>query len=540
MSLRHLCSMFIGTAILFNTTMASDIIVTDESLKSLAAKERQFAEKEAAYLDCLVGQKENSAELKAFFNDAKTKLAKKAKAIVKRDLENLACTSEKLEKLKSSLEKISLESKSLKDKIKLKAATYSDKILTTEIGPRQENDNEFFSVASKEFLNCPQRDFSREELNDALLLHGFYLAYGHTCTVKNFKTSSMKVNKSSELQSSFDAYADKKLENFNEESLKDMNFAVVPSLVYEKRYAYRIPIFGGMFYTPDPQDPDAISQKESMTMDQFCKRLKKFGVNNCKVMYRVTTAPMKEQAEDTYKELLKFSKKKSKGKPFYVLAQSAGAHVMNFIFKNYSREQLKVLKDKGFKGIFNVGGTPRGSAIAEYKVGGDHFYGKELKGSFATLNNAGAIQQLGLKLMAALGPNTSPKAVKRFIKLAENSLEKDNVKALSFMNEATSYDSSELTDSSFTSEIKVYNLISVVEDLKDLTKSSDPVIIQQYMYGPTEGSSLLADSAIESKTASRIFYNRDHLVFFRSMDRDEFTNFYLKLLVSAKEAGFFN
>ncbi len=502
-------------------------------IDELVENEQSYVSKEEEYLRCLVGQESNSKELREIFKNAKTDIAKLVKNTVSEILNDVSCDAQTLIELKSQLETIALISKELKESLDIKTKVYSDKPISKNIGTRQIEDEEFFSNESKQFKACPNKELSRLELNNQKLLHGLYLQYGHNCVAKMYKSSSLKIGKSSFYQSAFDKELSKSLDDYNKNSLKGLRIVIIPSFVYEKRYAFRVPIIGKMVH--GQQVDNKPSQKEKITMNQLCKRLKRFGVKSCKVIHRVTTQSLEKQAKDTWEGLEKEIKR---DRPFIILAQSAGSQVLNYILENYSDADLLSLKDGGLKGIFNVGGTPRGSSIPRFKMAPDHFIGDELKRIFKDANGASRFARFGAGLLAFFAPNTSPKAMKRFWELLRNSLNLDNIEKLASTNPDTLFNPNVLDDLSFNSSVPIYNLISLVDDLRDLTPSTDPVLLHQLMYGPSEGSSPLADTSIEGLDSHRIFYNRDHLAFFNAMTDDELLLFNLQMLYSAKESGF--
>lgn len=505
------------------------------SIQNLVESEKAFVAKEFEYLTCLVGHPTNSENLRAMFVEAKSDLAELVQEKVYEDLDQAACSQEQLDTLRIQLMEIAQRSQVIKTELGIETGIYSDKAITTEIGSRQEDDYALFELNTAQYKECPDVMFDRMTLNDRDVLHAFYLTYGHSCTAKVYKESSWADSNNRSYQEALDRELEKTLADYDKDTLKDINIAIVPSLVYERRYTYRVKFFGKLFYG-EPTEGKA-SQEEQITMSQLCGRLKDYGAKSCKVMHRVTTEPMDIQAAETWEGLTDLAQKDG---DFVIISQSAGAHVMNYILKQYPREHLDWLKANGLKAIYNIGGTPRGSSIAEYKAAPDYFIEREIGNTFGLVNGAGGFRRWAISRMAGIFSfKTTPSAMKRFWDLIRASLDIENVLALGHSNQTTLFSPDELSDESFRAQMPMYNLISLVDDMADLTPSTDPVLLHQMMYGPSEGSSLLADAAIEGKYAKRVFINKDHLHFFRVMTSDELTHINIAAIKSSMDLGLF-
>lgn len=495
--------------------------------KSLAQNESQYVEKERELLNCLSKEKgitffrslwesSNSQSLNNYIDLIEQKLLKKE------------CDQELL---RNELEELADQSLLIKKELGVAATVYSEKKVVDSLFKRRISDTKLLerddSLARCDLSNT----FSKKDLVNRELWHDVYLKKGHTCTTKMFKKAKGQIDSNKAFQEKFNITTRDQVytQDFSQELLKGRNIAIVPSLAYEKVYMLFLPVVGERFAKTFNKNPD-----HYLTVTMLANILKSFGAKNVKVIHRSTVMPLKDQAELTFKGLEEFGKEVG---DYDVISQSAGSQVVNYILKNISKTKENL--PKGMSSWINVGGTPRGSAIAEYKSAFDFYLTEHLLGQIKTLNMINPVTVFSLKGLTALTDKVRPSDIDRLVQSAHEGIKLENIQDLSFKNPATEFSEDELKPGSATYELPIVNVTAVVEDLDDLTPSQDPVIPLQAMYGVSEGSSLLVDAGIDSKKSIHLFLEGDHLSFYANEERDKIAALYLQIYKTLIDGNFY-
>ena len=341
--------------------------------------------------------------------------------------------------------------------------------------------------------------------SDLLSWHAFFLQYGYVCTVKTYKAMAQELNVKAGregAQGSFDQLAGLKLkdlkklfkETFGAE-LKDkrMKIAFIPQLSYENG------MLTGLFPYSLFMD-----QTEKTSYVFLKKELSRLGVE-VEIIYRNSLASLDEQVRETEEQLAKLNG------PHLIISRSMGSRVMNEIKK---RSELGVgIPLDNVATWFNIGGTPNGSVIAEYKTRPDVFY----RGVFPQVSGT-------LKLPIGLIAK-DPRVVDHLPNTIYSALDRSNLKTM-----AHHEDLNPAGDAS--SALKIYNLVFLAPQYDRATSGVDPVYTHMLSYGPTEGSAPLVGAAVNSTQSARVFYDLDHLAYWK-LTPDEGLALYLRALIAA-------
>jgi hypothetical protein len=352
---------------------------------------------------------------------------------------------------------------------------------------------------------CP----SDELPTDLLSWHAFFLQNGYVCTAKTYKDMSQAMNTAAGLetaQSGFDELGSltlpqlKKLfkTEFATELADDkLKIAFIPQLSYENGmlaglFPYRL----------------FLNQTEKTGYTFLQNELGRLGAD-VKVIYRNSLAPLEEQVRETEAGLAELDG------PHLVISRSMGSRVMNEVKK---RAELGLANGTASVAAwYNVGGTPNGSVIADYKSRPDVFY----RGVFPTVADT-------LKLPVGLIAK-DPRVVDHLPATIFAALDRANLPTMAH-HEALN------PAGDTASAMKVYNLIFLSSGYERATQNVDPVYTHMLSYGPTEGSAPLAGAAVDTTASARVFYNLDHLAFWK-LTPQEGLAVYLRTLIAGKRAG---
>jgi hypothetical protein len=363
---------------------------------------------------------------------------------------------------------------------------------------------EAISEATVRGMDRAECDMS-ELPSDLLSWHAFFLQNGYVCTVKTYKTMAQELNVQTgreNAQAGFDSLASQDLKDLKKlfketfaTELKDkrMKIAFIPQLSYENG------MLTGLF-------------PYSLFMDQtektsyvFLKReLSRLGVD-VEIIYRNSLASLDAQVKETEEQLAKLNG------PHLVISRSMGSRVMNEIKK---RSELGIgIPLDNVASWFNIGGTPNGSVIAEYKTRPDTFY----RGVFPQV--AGTLK-LPVGLIAK-----DPRVVDHLPDTIYSALDRSNLKTMAHHEELNA-----LGDPS--SALKIYNLVFLAPGYERATSGVDPVYTHMLSYGPTEGSAPLVGAAVHSTQSARVFYDLDHLAYWK-LTPNEGLALYLRAMIAA-------
>jgi|GEM_PF-6124533 len=361
------------------------------------------------------------------------------------------------------------------------------------------------TVRSMDREFCPTDELP----TDLLTWHAFFLQNGYICTVQTYKNISLELNTvagKENAQSSFDDLGAltlpelKKLfkQEFAVELAEDkLKLAFIPQLSYENGmlaglFPYRL----------------FLNQTENTGYTFLQKEFRRLGVD-VKVIYRNSLAPLEEQVRETEAGLAELEGQ------HLVISRSMGSRVMNEVKK---RAELGLANGTASVAAwYNVGGTPNGSVIADYKSRPDVFY----RGVFPTVADT-------LKLPVGLIAK-DPRVVDHLPSTIFSALDRANLPTMAHHEDLN-------PAGDVTSTMKVYNLIFLSSGYERATQGVDPVYTHMLSYGPTEGSAPLAGAAVDTTASARVFYNLDHLAFWK-LTPQEGLAVYLRTLIAGKRAG---
>lgn len=366
-------------------------------------------------------------------------------------------------------------------------------------------------VQSEATVRSMDRDICpTDELpSDLLTWHAFFLQNGYICTVQTYKNISQELNTvagKENAQAGFDELATlslpelKKLfkQEFAAELAADkLKIAFIPQLSYENGmlsglFPYRL----------------FLNQTEKTGYTFLQKEFRRLGAD-VKVIYRNSLAPLEAQVRETEEGLAELDG------PHLVISRSMGSRVMNEVKK---RAELGLANGTASVAAwYNVGGTPNGSVIADYKSRPDVFY----RGVFPTVADT-------LKLPVGLIAK-DPRVVDHLPSTIYSALDRANLPTMAHHEHLNPAGDA-------ASSMKVYNLIFLSSGYERATQGVDPVYTHMLSYGPTEGSAPLAGAAVDTTASARVFYNLDHLAFWK-LTPQEGLAVYLRTLIAGKRAG---
>lgn len=338
--------------------------------------------------------------------------------------------------------------------------------------------------------------------------HAFLLQHGYVCTVKEIKKRSQVVNERNNFQNAqaeFDALKTMSLPELkkmfrsvwaDEIKAKTAKLALLPQLSYENG------VVGSTF--PYSLFLDV---NEKTNYSYLRAELGKLGMQ-ATVIQRNSLASMEEQVAQTERGLARLKS------PHIVLSRSMGAMVMNTIKARAESGMGQGLQN--VRSWIDMGGTPGGSVIADYKSRPDFFYevvyGDGMRASSYPL------------CLIALDPRIPD----HIADTAYKALDRGNLPTMTHWTRVPMDPASTLP---------VLNLVFLAPGFERATSGVDPVYTHMLMYGPTEGSSPLARAFVDTRNSARIFYDLDHLAFWKLTPQEGFA-LYLRTLISAKKMGF--
>lgn len=361
------------------------------------------------------------------------------------------------------------------------------------------------TVRSMDRELCPNDELP----SDLLTWHAFFLQNGYLCTVQTYKTMSQELNTVAGkefAQAGFDELAQMTLpqlktlfkSEFADELAEDkLKIAFIPQLSYENGmlsgiFPYRL----------------FLDQTEKTGYTFLQRELGRLGAN-VKVIYRNSLAPLEAQVRETEEGLAELEG------PHLVISRSMGSRVMNEVKK---RAELGIANGTASVAAwYNVGGTPNGSVIADYKSRPDVFY----RAVFPTVADT-------LKLPVGLIAK-DPRVVDHLPATIYAALDRANLPTMAHHEHLNPAGNN-------ASAMKVYNLIFLAPGYERATQNVDPVYTHMLSYGPTEGSAPLAGAAVDTMASARVFYDLDHLAFWK-LTPQEGLAMYLRTLIAGKRAG---
>ena len=356
-------------------------------------------------------------------------------------------------------------------------------------------------VKSKEASSCPE--ISRSDVYKNSIWHETLLHSGWPCTSLNFKRISQEIN---EEMSYGDAQ--KRLEELSSMELTDLKklfrkiykvgtkdqkikIAFVPQLSWENGTLNTVIPY--RFFT---------KPTELTSYRYLVKQMKKLGVQ-ATMIERNSLAPLEEQVRVTRNGLLELDG------PHMVISRSMGSRVVREIVADNDTEVNGKISS-----WLNVGGTPHGSVIARAKIHPDNFY----RGLIPSV--AGAFK-LPIGLISK-----DPRVASHIEDTLLSAIVRENLKTL---------ESSEARHIK-ESTVPVLNAVFVREDYERATSKVDPVWMHMLQYGPTEGSSLLTGSAVDTANSMRLVVDSDHLAFWKYSPEEALAVF-LRLMIVSGEAN---
>lgn len=352
---------------------------------------------------------------------------------------------------------------------------------------------------------CPNDEMP----TDLLTWHAFFLQNGYICTVQTYKNISQEMNVAAgkeTAQASFNELGSLTLpqlktlfkQEFAAELADDsLKIAFIPQLSYENG------MLSGLF-------PYRLFSRETeRTGYTFLqKEFRRLGAD-VKIIYRNSLAPLEEQVRETEAGLAELDG------PHLVISRSMGSRVMNEVKK---RAELGIASGTASVAAwYNVGGTPNGSVIADYKSRPDVFYRGVFPGVADTL-------KLPVGLIAK-----DPRVVDHLPLTIFAALDRANLPTMAHHERLNPAGDA-------ASSMKVYNLIFLSPGYERATQNVDPVYTHMLSYGPTEGSAPLAGAAVDTTASARVFYDLDHLAFWK-LTPQEGLAMYLRTLIAGKRAG---
>ncbi len=352
---------------------------------------------------------------------------------------------------------------------------------------------------------CPSDDLP----HDLLSWHAFFLQHGYLCTVKTYKDISQARNQSvgtAHNQAEFDNLANMSLDQlkrvFRQEfaqqiSARTMKIAFIPQLSYEN----------GMLTGLWPYRW-FMKQTEKTSYTFLQSELSRLGAR-VEIIYRNSMASLESQVQETEAGLARLNG------PHLVISRSMGSRVMNEIRKR--EEQGLTNVSANIASSYNIGGTPNGSVIADYKSRPDLFYRGVFPQVSETLN-------LPVGLIAM-----DPRVVDHLGNTIYAALDRANLASMAHFSQLNAPGDANNT-------MKVYNLIFLSPGYQRATSGVDPVYTHMLSYGPTEGSAPLATAAVDTANSARVFYDLDHLAYWKLTPQQGLA-LYLRTLIAAKRAG---
>ncbi|MBY0517215.1 MAG: hypothetical protein K2P81_09915 [Bacteriovoracaceae bacterium] len=495
-------SAFLGLTALY--PLLSFALISPEAIE-LARLEQEAAQLRQALGGCSVTQVEDSVKgLKAL----KNKNDKEALVAYNNVENDLLFLKEDCFTARTAVRLLAIQSQSIS--VAQKLGIYNDLPSSAAEFNTAQDEKDLEEKSERTVKALDHESCQLDELPyDQLSWHAFFLQNGYRCTAKAYSLISNIKNADNSRPNAQRNFNDLEkmdlselkevfVSEFNEEiAANKLKIAFVPQLSYEN----------GMLSGVFPYNL-FIKETEKTGYSFLKKELSHLGAK-VEIIYRNSLASMSEQVEQTEAELAKLDG------PHLVISRSMGSRVMHEIKKRHEQDLAEGLGNVA--AWFNVGGTPNGSVIADYKARPDLFY----RGVFPQVSDT---LKLPLNLIAK-----DPRVVDHIAQTIYSALDRQNL-----MTMAHHADLNPSSDES--SALKVYNLVFLPPAYDRATQGVDPVYTHMLSYGPTEGSSPLAGAAVDTMNSVRVLYNLDHLAFWK-LSPQEGLALYLRTLIAAKREG---
>ncbi len=364
-----------------------------------------------------------------------------------------------------------------------------------------------FKAVDARITSCPA---NATPPRDALTWHAYLLDHGYRCTVAEYRRQSDAINVRNGTTGTQDVFDS--IERMTLPQLKALfrsewadeirsgkaKIAFVPQLSYEN----------GMLSSAFPYSL-FLNQTERTGYDFLVRELRRLGVRST-FIERNSLADIESQVLETEEGLARLNGE------HIIISRSMGSKVMNLVKRRAEARGAAVPNVRAWLG---VGGTPHGSVIADYKSRADTFYRGVWPAVYKAVN-------LPLRAIGRIDPRVPDHVAET----AFAALERPNLATMSH-----ELDSVEGDDP--TSTLKTMTVVFLAPGFERATSEVDPVYTHMLTYGPTEGSSPLAGAAVDTRNSARLFYDMDHLAFWKLTPQQGLA-LYLRLLITAKRTGF--
>lgn len=375
------------------------------------------------------------------------------------------------------------------------------KPFSTPEAEHKQNELALAYIQSKEGKSC--ETMKREDLYNSDKFHKLLLTSGWKCVANNFIRLSANLN--SEMKYEISQSTFKNLESQNLSQLKELfkrtfkhgvgahklKIALVPHLSWESTTLNTILPY--KFF---------VDQTELTSYAFLIREFKKLGVSAV-LIERNSLESLESQVEETSKGIAALKE------PHLVISRSMGARVMRQILvKNNPKLNDNILA------LFNVGGTPHGSVIARSKFHPDVFFRGVVPTVVGTLN-------LPINIIAK-----DPRVPDFMEATIYSALNRQNLNTMSPIQPR------QLKESN----VPVLNALMVRNDHVRAMPLVDPVWMHMIQQGPTEGSSQILGSAVDTNNSMRLILDSDHLGFWKYTPNEALA-IYLRLILTSAHSG---
>lgn len=338
---------------------------------------------------------------------------------------------------------------------------------------------------------------ARERIYDRTFWHAELFDQGYDCTVSRFKAASWQLNREKNFgwaQALFDsertAIAKIPHDKLPATTLAGLHIAAFPQLAYD---------------TPAPL--------EKLTYKKLKKDIEALG-GTLDVVERISASSAQKQIVDSANAFAKIAAKYPKAK-LLVLTRSMGGMVAREVLERYPNLRARV------SGVVEIGSTPFGSVIADYKARGDAF-------------DQNYIDRNDWKEILAI--NTIGRTNSHFRDLHFEALKRSNIATMSFRHFDPSASAARNLD------LPVINVIQLPDSLGTYFRfkepvNVDPAMMLMSMYGPIEGSSPLTHAAWDTSKSVRLFTADFNHLGFWGLSPDLAMDYTVAILKTAKRIG---
>ncbi|MES2962569.1 MAG: hypothetical protein V4760_01680 [Bdellovibrionota bacterium] len=338
---------------------------------------------------------------------------------------------------------------------------------------------------------------ARNHLYDRLFWHAELFDQGYDCTISRFKGASWNLNAEKNFpwaQSLFESeraqIAKIPHKQLGSSTLKGLHIAVFPQLAY-----------------------DAPTPLEKLTYKKLKKDIEKLG-GTLDVVHRISSSSAQRQIADSANAFAKIAAKYPRSK-LLVMTRSMGGMVAREVLERFPNLRARV------SGVVEIGSTPFGSVIADYKARGDAFDGNY-------------IERNDWKEIAAI--NTIGWVKPEFRELHFEALKRNNIASMSFRLYDPAASSRKNLDLPVVNVIQLPDSLGTYFRYKETVKV-DPAMLLMSMYGPVEGSSPLTHSAWDTAKSVRLFTSDFNHLGFWGLAPDLATDYTIAILKTAKRIG---